>query len=134
VTNNLFGRGTSPIVARYVHCTGAEVQFSSCYYSTVSLSSGGSYQAPSYYDISVGVICQGINTSRPTECNHGDVQLVNGSRDTEGRVEVCAYGYWAIACNDYWSTTATHLVCKQQGLPTESMHACRVYFNFKSVN
>jgi hypothetical protein len=139
VTNNLFGRGTSPIVATDVRCTGAEVQFSSCSNSTVSLSSGGSYQGPSYNPL--GVICQGINTSRPTECSHGDVQLVNGSRDTEGRVEVCAYGYWAIACDGgsrNWNNAATRLVCKQQGLPTESMHAYAhagyTYFNSKSAN
>ena len=69
------------------------------------------------------MICQGINTSKPTECNHGDVRLVNGRRETEGRVEVCAYGYWAIACdsNSYWNTAATRLICKQLGFPTESM-------------
>ena len=57
---------------------------------------------------------------RPAECNHGDVRLVNGLRGTEGRVEVCAYGYWAIPCDSNWNIATTHLVCKQLGLPTES--------------
>ena len=76
------------------------------------------------------MICQGINGSRPTECNHGDVRLVNGHKETEGRVEVCAYGYWAMACDSNWNIAATRLACKQMGFPMESMyihvvlHAC----------
>ena len=119
LTNNLFGHGSSRIVARRIRCTGAEAQLSSCSNSTVSLSSGASYQWPGYNP--AGVICQGLNTSRRTECNSGDVRLVSGSRETEGRVEVCAYGYWAIACDNNWNNAATHLACKQLGFPTESM-------------
>ena len=119
IRNNVFGRGSHRIVATRVSCNGAEAQLSSCSNLTVSLSSGTSYQTYT----PAGVICQGINTLRPTECSHGDVRLVNGSREKEGRVEVCAYGYWAIACDGNWNSAATRLVCKQLGLPTEGMHA-----------
>ena len=74
-----------------------------------------------------GVICQG-NTSAPTECNHSDVRLVNGLTETEGRVEVCAYGYWALVCdissNQNVATLTSHLICKQLGLPTEGSSMC----------
>ena len=119
VTNNVFGRGSHRIVARNVGCNGAEAQLSSCYNRTVLLNSGTSYQG---YQVA-GVICQGINTSKPTECKYGDVRLVNGPRETEGRVEICAYGYWAIACDGNWNTATTRLVCKQLGFPTEGMYA-----------
>jgi hypothetical protein len=38
-------------------------------------------------------------------------------------VEVCAYGYWAMACdsNSHWNSAATRLVCKQLGFPMERM-------------
>ena len=69
-----------------------------------------------------GVICQG-NTSAPTECNHSDVRLVNGLTEIEGRIEICAYGYWALVCdissNRNVATLTTRLICKQLGLPTE---------------
>ena len=63
----------------------------------------------------------------PTECNHGDVRLVNGLRETEGRVEVCAVGHWAIACDGGWDISKTRLICKQLGFPTESKHIICMY-------
>ncbi len=78
-----------------------------------------------------GVLCQG-DTSKPKECNHLDVRLVNGSRKTEGRLEFCAYGYWSNLCNDYspslsylfetgsaWPSKAPYLICRKLGFPTE---------------
>ena len=126
-TSNIFGQGTSRIVARYFGCTGAETHLTSCSYSAISLSSGTNYQTYT----PAGVICQGVNASRPTQRHHGDARLANGLMETEGRVEVCtcAYGYWAMACDSYsyWNIAATHLVCKQLGLPMERM--CILYSN-----
>ena len=78
-----------------------------------------------------GVLCQG-DTSKPKQCKHGDVRLVNGSRKTEGRLEFCAYGYWSNLCNDYssslsylleltnaWPWKAPYLICRKLGFPTE---------------
>lgn len=95
------------------------MQLSSCSNSTISLTSGTSYQ--NYR--TAGVICQG-NTTAPTQCEHGDVRLAGGLKQTEGRVEICAYGYWAIVCDgDWrWNIGETRLVCKQLGLPTKSKH------------
>ena len=112
-------RGTSRIVARNFGCTGVETRLNSCSYTSISLSSGASYQTYT----AAGVICQG-HTSALTECSLGDVRLVNGSRETEGRVEVCVSGYWAIACDDWssyysWDISKTQLICKQLGLPAE---------------
>ena len=117
--SNTFGRGTSRIVARNFRCTGAETRLISCSYSAITLSSGISYQWPWYTP--AGIICQG-NTSTPTDCKHGDVRLVNGVKETEGRMEVCAYGHWAMACDSNWNIAATRLICKQMGLPIESTY------------
>ena len=46
-------------------------------------------------------------------CNHGDVQLVGGNTDYEGRVEVCINGYWGHICDDGWNTAKAMVVCKQ---------------------
>ena len=84
-----------------------------CSYTGITLSSGLNYQ----YETAAGVICQG-NTSAPTECEYGDVRLVGGQKLSEGRVEICARGYWATPCSGYWSITATKITCMVLGFPS----------------
>ena len=48
-----------------------------------------------------------------TLCNHGDVRLVGGYTEYEGRVEVCIHGYWGHICNNGWDNTRARVVCKQ---------------------
>lgn len=77
-----------------------------------------------------GVMCQG-NSSKPEQCQHLDVRLVDGSKETEGRLEICAEGYWSNVCtdptfgfsesDDYWNVYASVLVCRKLGFPTEGI-------------
>ena len=48
-------------------------------------------------------------------CNYGDVRLVNGSHQYEGRVEVCINNQWGAVCDNGWDTTDATTVCKQLG-------------------
>ena len=49
------------------------------------------------------------------DCNEGEVRLVNGTEEREGRLEVCANGVWGTVCATSFTRSAAYIVCKQLG-------------------
>ena len=48
-------------------------------------------------------------------CTHGDVRLSGGSKENEGRVEICINEVWGTVCDSGWDVADANVVCRQAG-------------------
>ena len=60
-----------------------------------------------------------VPTVANPSCNHGDLKLMGGEDDWEGRVEVCFGGRWGTVCDDGWDGAEASVVCRQLGFSPE---------------
>ena len=81
---------------------------------------------PLYYDMQFCLAAQG--------CNHGDLRLVGGPVNSEGRVEICIGGVWGRVCDYAWSSNDARVVCRQLGLPVGVSGSGKCHLQMKSAH
>ena len=55
-------------------------------------------------------------------CEDGDIRLVGGASESEGRLEVCFDKRWGTIDGDGWTDTDTQVACKQLGYSTSGIY------------
>ena len=118
-----FGFGAGDVLLNNIACNGSEMMLSQC-------EMDASVSCPNDHSSEAGVRCQGINkqyqlkyihthffttVNTTGNCTYGEVRLVGGSTEYEGRVEVCINDEWGTVCDDNWGTVDATIVCKQLG-------------------
>ena len=56
------------------------------------------------------------------DCDQGDVRLIGGTTDLEGRVEFCNNNQWGTVCDDSWGVPDATVVCRQLGYSDTGQH------------
>lgn len=56
----------------------------------------------------------------------GQLQLVGGMDNFEGRLEICFGGIWGTVCDNSWDDRDAVVVCRQLGLNTTGAQALRM--------
>ena len=97
-----FGEGTGTIWMDNVQCTSNDTCLGNCTFN-------GFANHNCQHSEDVSVTC----TFNATEL--GDIRLIGGSSELEGRVEVNYLGTWGTICDDFWSIEDAHVICRQLG-------------------
>ena len=65
------------------------------------------------YEIYLRVLPAPFTCSPKASCSNGDLYLVDGLSEYEGRLEVCYNDTWGTVCDEGWVQSASEVACRQ---------------------
>ena len=105
-----------------VICTGSEVKLTDCVHSIgidgsdEAIEMGCDTRSEFIKSVHFLVLFTVNDNYIIDNCSYyGDMQLVDGLTEAEGRVEICTDGRWATLCGKYWTEKNTVVVCRYFG-------------------
>ena len=123
--NAVYGQGTGPILLDDVKCRGLE-------YRLIECPSNGIEVSNCIHSRDAGVRCVAgmrlkciphkLSRFWISGCTEGEVRLVGGTDNNEGRVEICFSNVWGTVCDNMWDATDARVTCRQLGLGTTGIH------------
>ena len=87
-----------------VQCDGSEMSLLECPISYLSPAISSANDA--------AVVCQAQSTVF-NNCSNGDIRLVNGTNQLEGRLEICINKVWGTVCSQGFTADDAEVVCSQ---------------------
>jgi hypothetical protein len=127
-----FGEGNGPIHLSRAQCNSRDTRLIDCIINKTGING-------CEHSEDAGVICIGkaymlleymyihSKFTGPSSCGDGDVQLVGGENEREGRVEICYNGVWGTVCDYGWDHVDVNVVCRQLGYGQPGMTISRVH-------
>lgn len=72
--------------------------------------------------------------SDPGTCTDGQIRIVNGTIQQEGRAEVCFNGVWGSICQGSWNGIDAYVFCKELGYkgPSNNNDLIKLYSFFNN--
>ena len=89
-----------------VQCDGSEMSLLECPFIYLSPAISTPNDA--------ALVCQALSTEL-SNCTSGDIRLVNGTNELEGRLEICVNNVWGTVCSQGFTADDAEVVCDQLG-------------------